>query len=58
LITFLTVEETAALIDAVDVSTWTGRRDRTMLMPAAQTVNGRPGRYRPPDSLLAFLDAL
>jgi hypothetical protein len=54
----LTVEETAALIDAVDVSTWTGRRDRTMLMPAAQTVNGRPGRYRPPDSLLAFLDAL
>jgi len=37
LITFLTKEETDALIAAVDVSTWTGRRDRTMLMLAAQT---------------------
>jgi len=37
LITFLTSEETDALIDAVDVSTWTGRRDRAMLMLAAQT---------------------
>jgi integrase/recombinase XerD len=37
LITFLTKEETDALITAVDVSTWTGRRDRAMLMLAAQT---------------------
>jgi integrase/recombinase XerD len=37
LITFLTGEETDALINAVDVSTWTGRRDRAMLMLAAQT---------------------
>jgi integrase/recombinase XerD len=36
-ITFLTVEETDALINAVDVSTWTERHDRTMLMLAAQT---------------------
>jgi integrase/recombinase XerD len=37
LITFLTGEETNALIDAVDVSMWTGWRDRAMLMLAAQT---------------------
>jgi integrase/recombinase XerD len=37
LITFLTKEETDALIAAVDASTWTGRRDRAMLMLAAQT---------------------
>jgi integrase/recombinase XerD len=37
LITFLTKEETDALINAVDVSTPTGRRDRTMLMLATQT---------------------
>ncbi|MGO9959343.1 MAG: tyrosine-type recombinase/integrase [Solirubrobacteraceae bacterium] len=37
LITFLTKSETDALIEAVDVSTWTGRRDRAMLMLAAQT---------------------
>jgi integrase/recombinase XerD len=37
LITFLTKQETEALIAAVDVSTWTGRRDRAMLMLAAQT---------------------
>src|SRR5690242_1365528 len=37
LIRFLTGEETDALINAVDLSTWTGRRDRTMLVLAAQT---------------------
>jgi integrase/recombinase XerD len=37
LITFLTKDETDALIAAVDISTWTGRRDRAMLMLAAQT---------------------
>ena len=37
LITFLTEKETDALLAAVDVSTWTGRRDRAMLMLAAQT---------------------
>ena len=37
LITFLTVEETDALIDAVDVFTLTGRRDRAMLVLAVQT---------------------
>lgn len=34
---FLTIEETDALLDAPDVSTWTGRRDRTLLTLAAQT---------------------
>ena len=37
LVTFLTREETDALINAVAVSTWTGRRERAMLMLAAQT---------------------
>ncbi|MGZ6725326.1 MAG: tyrosine-type recombinase/integrase [Solirubrobacteraceae bacterium] len=37
LITFVTKPETDALIAAVDTSTWTGRRDHVMLMPAAQT---------------------
>jgi integrase/recombinase XerD len=37
LITFLTEPETDALINAPDCSTWTGRRDRAMLMLAAQT---------------------
>lgn len=34
---FLTVEETEALLDAPDVGTWTGRRDRALLTLAAQT---------------------
>jgi len=37
LITFLTEPEVDALINAPDCSTWTGRRDRAMLMLAAQT---------------------
>ena len=37
LITFLTKPETDALIAAPDTATWTGRRDRAMLMLAAQT---------------------
>ena len=37
LITFLTGPETDALIAAPDTATWTGRRDRAMLMLAAQT---------------------
>jgi integrase/recombinase XerD len=37
LITFLTEEETDAVLAAVDVAAWTGRRDRAMLMLAAQT---------------------
>lgn len=36
-VTFLAEPETNALIAAPDCSTWTGRRDRTMLMLAAQT---------------------
>lgn len=34
---FLTVEETEALLDAPDPSTWTGRRDRALLTLAVQT---------------------
>lgn len=34
---FLTVEETEALIDAPQATTWTGRRDRALLTLAAQT---------------------
>ena len=34
---FLTVEETEALLDAPQASTWTGRRDRALLTLAAQT---------------------
>lgn len=34
---FLTEEETAALVAAPDVGTWIGRRDRTLLLVAAQT---------------------
>ncbi len=37
LITFLTKSETDALIAAPDTTTWTGRRDRAMVMLAAQT---------------------
>jgi site-specific recombinase XerD len=37
LITFLTEPEIDALISAPDTNTWTGRRDKTMLMLAAQT---------------------
>ena len=37
LVTFLDEEEIAALLAAPDRSTWTGRRDRAMLMLAAQT---------------------
>lgn len=37
LVTFLDEEEVAALLDAPDRSTWTGRRNRAMLMLAAQT---------------------
>ena len=37
LVTFLTEEEVKALLGAPDRSTWTGRRDRAMLMLAAQT---------------------
>src|ERR1039458_4697389 len=37
LVTFLTEEEIEALIDAPDRSTWTGRRDHTMIMLDAQT---------------------
>lgn len=34
---FLTLEETEALLDAPQASTWTGRRDRALLTLAAQT---------------------
>jgi integrase len=34
---FLTEEETAALVAAPDPTTWIGRRDRTLLLVAAQT---------------------
>jgi site-specific recombinase XerD len=37
LVTFLTEVEVEALLAAPDCSTWTGRRDRAMLMLAAQT---------------------
>ena len=37
LVTFLTEAEIEALLDAPDRGTWTGRRDRAMLMLAAQT---------------------
>jgi integrase/recombinase XerD len=37
LITYLTEEEIAALLRAPDRSTWTGRRDHTLLMLACQT---------------------
>ncbi len=37
LVTFLTRPETEALIAAPDCSTWTGRRDRTLLVVAVQT---------------------
>jgi integrase/recombinase XerD len=37
LVTFLAEEEIKALLAAPDCSTWTGRRDRAMLMLAAQT---------------------
>jgi integrase/recombinase XerD len=37
LVTFLTEEEVDALLAASDRATWTGRRDRAMLMLAAQT---------------------
>lgn len=37
LLTFLTEEEVEALLAASDRATWTGRRDRAMLMLAAQT---------------------
>lgn len=36
-IAFLTEEETAALVEAPDLSTWIGRRDRTLLLLASQT---------------------
>lgn len=34
---FLTEEETTALVDAPDLATWLGRRDRTLLLVAVQT---------------------
>ena len=37
LVTFLDEEELAALLAAPDRASWTGRRDRVMLMLAAQT---------------------
>ncbi len=37
LVTFLTEQETHALIDAPDRSTWTGRRDHAIIVLAAQT---------------------
>ncbi|MGO9958366.1 MAG: tyrosine-type recombinase/integrase [Solirubrobacteraceae bacterium] len=37
LVTFLTPEEINALINAPDLSTWTGRRDRALLVLAIQT---------------------
>jgi integrase/recombinase XerD len=37
LITYLTEAEVDALLDACDPATWTGRRDRTLIMLACQT---------------------
>jgi site-specific recombinase XerD len=37
LITYLTEEETTALLAAPDLATWTGRRDQALLMLACQT---------------------
>lgn len=37
LVTFLTEAEAAALVDAPDVDTWAGRRDRALLLLAVQT---------------------
>jgi integrase/recombinase XerD len=37
LVDFLTEEEAAALVDAPDVDTWIGRRDRTLLLVALET---------------------
>lgn len=37
LVTFLTETEVQALLDAPDVRTWTGRRDRALLLVTAQT---------------------
>ena len=78
--------EVDALLDACDLTTWTGRRDHAMFALTIQTglriseltniylhadmthkqqaidrtkpLATKPGRYRPPDSLLAFLEAL
>jgi hypothetical protein len=36
-VTFLTCEETQALLDAITADTWTGRRDRAMFTLAVQT---------------------
>jgi len=36
-VTFLTCQETQALLDAIPAGTWTGRRDRAMFTLAAQT---------------------
>ena len=36
-VTFLTYEETQALLDSITADTWTGRRDRAMFTLAAQT---------------------
>lgn len=36
-VTFLTLEETKALLDSPDRSTWTGRRDHALLLCAVQT---------------------
>jgi len=36
-VTFLTYQETQALLDAITTSTWTGRRDRAMFTLAVQT---------------------
>src|SRR5206468_1549235 len=36
-VSYLTAEETAALIDAPDQTRWEGRRDRAMLVLAVQT---------------------
>ncbi len=57
--TILTETELEALLAAPDRATWTGRRDHALFALARTTpVHSTPGRYLPPDTLMAFLEAL